>query len=331
MAEPGEFTLRAFMNGRMGLTQAEAVRHTVEAQSELELRHANALRAGHLENKVRAISKLLVGELAKIEASVDFSEEIGEYDSSNGVIILEKVLGEIKNLLNEADASQKINSGMTVAIVGRPNAGKSSLMNAILKTDRSIVTEIAGTTRDTVEAQCSIHGIRVTLIDTAGLRLTDDPIESIGVSKTRDAIKNSDFIWYVYDAAAGWSKEDDTEFAALPNSTTCIANKCDLNAVVSRGIAVSALTGANLSDLLEPFSTAAKHAPSVFFNQRHSHELELVFTSVSNLQEAMAMHLPSDLLCTHLRTAIHHLGLITGESASVDLLEVIFSQFCIGK
>ena len=217
-AQPGEFTLRAWMNGRIDLTQAEGVRATVEAQSEVQLRQANALREGRLGQEIKTWRDELTGVLAMVEASTDFGEEVGELDRPRARGRLESVRGQMQTLLASAAVRRKVQNGVQVALVGRPNAGKSSLLNALLREDRAIVTPIAGTTRDTLEESVEIYGFAVRLIDTAGLRESDDVVEQIGVQRTRVAIARADYLWFVYDASAGWTAEDEAEWVAMIRS-----------------------------------------------------------------------------------------------------------------
>ncbi len=232
LAEPGEFTLRAFLNGRLDLTQAEAVRDTVDAKTDGQLRAANFNRKGVLRREVSALREGVLTLLARVEASVDFSEEIGDLDRDHMARRRSRAILEgLDRLLGTADAGMIVRNGYRIAIVGPPNAGKSSLLNALLGEDRSIVTAIAGTTRDYVEEVLEVAGIPVILIDTAGLRSTEDLVETIGIERTRSIASNADEVWYLYDAASGWTPEDDDDRPqAMDRPVIILANKTDLRA-----------------------------------------------------------------------------------------------------
>ncbi|MCL6624509.1 MAG: tRNA uridine-5-carboxymethylaminomethyl(34) synthesis GTPase MnmE, partial [Fimbriimonadales bacterium] len=207
-ARPGEFTERAFVNGRIDLTRAEAVRETVEAVTEAQLRRARLLREGRLAERVEAWEEAVAKELARAEASVDFSEEIGELNREAVAENLRRVLGGIEEVLHTYPSARLLREGLRVAIVGRTNVGKSSLLNALLGTERAIVTDIPGTTRDTIEETLSVKGFPVVLTDTAGIRETEDRVESLGVMRSKKAVETADQVWFVYEAPLGWTPED---------------------------------------------------------------------------------------------------------------------------
>ncbi|HVT13698.1 MAG TPA: tRNA uridine-5-carboxymethylaminomethyl(34) synthesis GTPase MnmE [Fimbriimonadaceae bacterium] len=330
MAEPGEFTQRAFLNGRIDLTQAEAVRDTIEARTEAQLRLANLQREGSLRRRMNSIREIVAKTLAAVEASVDFSEEIGELDRPAASARLRKAIREIEALLETAAASRILRQGVRVAIVGPPNAGKSSLLNAILGSDRAIVTEIPGTTRDFVEEQIEVGGIPVVLIDTAGLRDSDDRVESLGIQRSRAVAAGADHVWYVIDASVGASPEDDAALAALPSSTL-IANKCDL-AKPARGLAVSASTGAGIAELLRslPLDRDVAHR-EIAINSRHAELLQEARHLLELAVATLDSDRPDDLVSVLLQEALSTLGQITGETASPDMIARIFADFCIGK
>ncbi|MBC8066268.1 MAG: tRNA uridine-5-carboxymethylaminomethyl(34) synthesis GTPase MnmE, partial [Chlorobia bacterium] len=224
LAEPGEFTQRAFMNGRIDLTEAEAVRDTIEAETSAQLRMANLLRDGALHRLLKAQADSLIGVLAAIEASVDFSEEIGEVDPQALNSRIESVQMTLAELLDTASTGRILREGLRIAIVGPPNAGKSSLLNRLLGQDRAIVTDTPGTTRDYVEERADFDGFPVVLVDTAGLRETNDPIEAIGVQKSRAIAANADLIWFVTDAR----DPVDPSLFSFEHPVVSIANKIDL-------------------------------------------------------------------------------------------------------
>jgi tRNA modification GTPase len=327
-AEPGEFTLRAFLNGRIDLTQAEAVRETVEAETERQLRSANRNREGRLRDEVLELRSQVTRVLAALEASVDFSEEIGDFDRQAGVERLQPVADRLHELAVLARSGRLLREGLRIAIVGPPNAGKSSLLNAILGSERAIVSEIPGTTRDYVEERADFLGYPVVLVDTAGLRETLDPVESIGVQRARAAAANADVIWYVFDATLGVVEAD---LESFDRPVILLANKSDLSAP-SMGTAVSAKTRLGLDSLIA--STAASFEVSddaAVVNARQGLLLREAEASLKDALEHLRGDTPSDLLSVLLNECLDRLGQITGETVSTDMLERIFRDFCIGK
>ncbi len=227
-AEPGEFTLRAFLNGRIDLTKAEAVRETVDALTVSQLRAANRLRRGELHDHVSSVASAVLSVLTDIEARVDFSEEIGDLDRPSSAAALSALLLEIDELLKHAATGRLVRHGLRIAIVGPPNAGKSSILNAILGTDRAIVTEIPGTTRDYVEEFADVQGVPCVLVDTAGLRETIDPVESIGVQRSVAQAASADWVWYVVDSVVGKTEADEAAIRSFESEVLVVWNKADL-------------------------------------------------------------------------------------------------------
>lgn len=339
-AQPGEFTLRAWMNGRMDLTQAEGVRATVDAQSEVQLRQANALREGRLGQQVKHWRDELTGVLAMVEASTDFGEEVGDLDRPRARQRLADVSEQMESLLASAAVGRRVQNGVRVALVGRPNAGKSSLLNALLREDRAIVTPIAGTTRDTVEESVEIHGFAVRLVDTAGLRESDDMVEQMGVQRTRQAIAQADFLWFVYDASLGWKAEDEAEWTAMVKSRAgsemaawIVANKTDIRSAEEvRGFPVSATTGEGLAQMLQSFGEMLGEVPPAALPlERHVPLLESAHEAIEATLETLSLPVPDDLAAVTLRAAIRILGEVTGETTPPDVIERVFRDFCIGK
>ncbi len=331
MAEPGEFTLRAFLNGRVDLTQAEAVRDTVESETDAQLRAANLNRRGVLKREVSDIRNGVLKVLANVEASVDFSEEIGDLDRIGALTSTEEQIGRIEQLLASADTNRILRNGFRIAIVGPPNAGKSSLLNALLGEDRSIVSDIAGTTRDYVEERVEIGGVPIVLIDTAGLRESTDRIESIGIQRTISMAANSDAIWYVYDSQVGFTPDDQATVDTFDRPVSLLANKSDL-VVPTQGIPISAITRDGLSTLLDHVTSLVATSPSSpLINARHQPLLIQAKESLQLVRDTLSHHAPDDLLSVLLTEAAHFLGEITGETAAPDMIERIFHDFCIGK
>jgi tRNA modification GTPase len=330
LARPGEFTERAFLNGKLDLTQAEAVNDTVRAATGRQLSIANAARDGQLRDELDALEAILVGQLTAIEASVDFSEEIGDVDTQAVLLAVQGVSTRIQNLIEQGERGRLVREGLRIAIVGPPNAGKSSLLNRILGAERAIVTEIAGTTRDYVEEQCVLGGMQCVLIDTAGLRDSDDLVESLGIQRTRTQAASADLVWYVYDAQLGITPQDQEEIDAFKKAVWTVANKTDVSPSSER-FSVSTYTGQGIETLIQAISTLAVDVSAAVPNRRHMNHLSAAFESCTSAIDGLAVDHPTDLIVTHLRAAIYEIGAITGSTASQDILTRIFSQFCIGK
>ncbi len=330
-AQPGEFTWRAFANGRLDLSQAEAVRDTVEADSVGQLNAANRLRDGALRDRIAKLIQLLTKVLGAIEASVDFSEEVGEFDRQTGESEIGSVLAEIDRLLETAESGRILRRGFRIAIAGRPNAGKSSLLNALLRSNRAIVTAEEGTTRDYIEERVEIGGLPCVLIDTAGFREASNEAESAGIRTSREMISDSDMVLYLFDAVVGMTPKDFEEVAQITNPVL-VATKADL-ARSGQGVPVSSVTGAGLADLEAEISRKLhlKDVGGIYIQDRHGEPLMRATNGCILAIQALKSDLPYDLAVTGLREAVAALGEITGETASADMIERIFADFCIGK
>ncbi len=341
-AEAGEFTQRAFLNGRMDLTEAEAVADTVNAQTEAQLRMANRQREGALHKEVSALRNRVLKVLVAVEASVDFEEEIGPLDRDSARGELADLSDSVEALLKTADLGHIMRSGLRIAIVGPPNAGKSSLFNAIVGRERAIVTPIAGTTRDYVEESVDMGGVPVVLIDTAGLRETEDEVESIGIEHAKRQMRDADLTWLVYDAddvASMW------DWKASVNPTCLVANKVDLHGKANADrlrdsetrtplFCVSARTGEGLAELVATVAELAERAGALHIppiSDRHKPLLMATRRALNAATASIKDSRPDDLLSTLLRGAANDLGEITGETATEDMIERIFADFCIGK
>lgn len=330
MARPGEFTERAFLNGRLDLTQAEAVNDTVRAATSRQLAMANELREGSLHREVSVITHGLTSLLAAIEASVDFSEEVGDVDVPKAMQTLGEAAQGLNVLIDRAQRGRIVREGLRIAIVGPPNAGKSSLLNRLLGVERAIVTPIAGTTRDYVEESCVLAGIQCALIDTAGLRESNDEVESIGIQRARAQASRADVVWYVFDSSIGLTESDQSEIEGFDQPVQLVANKSDLGSA-PQGIPVSNYTGSGLDSLIATIAERATGLEGAIPNARHQHHFESALEAVQESKQGFEYRHPADLVVTHIRTAIHELGLVTGEAADGDLLSQIFRDFCVGK
>ncbi len=344
-ANPGEFTLRAFMNGRIDLAQAESVLEVIGAQSDVSLRHAVSGLRGRLSKPIGEVRDLLLHLQAYLTACIDFPEDEVEVqiEIKPGQILAE-VIGRIEELLKLADAGMAYRHGVRAAIVGRPNVGKSSVLNRLVGEDRAIVTDVPGTTRDTVEEIIKVEGIPFRLIDTAGMHPTNDHVENLGIERSRLAIDQADLVITVIDSSNVLTHEDH-RIASLQDKrpSILVANKSDLPLVAdlsslgSNPVLCSASTGDGIDKLHAAMVRATLGGKVVspddvvVTNVRHKDALERALSSVRAAGEAITNGTPADFVTIDLGAALSALGEITGEDASEDLLDRIFSQFCIGK
>lgn len=336
LAEPGEFTYRAFMNGKIDLSQAEGVRETVEAETSAQLRQAKHLQGGLLPQKIQSLVDLILKEISAVEASVDFSEEIGDYDRVSGLQTLSKVIQELENLCQTAKINTLIANGARIAIMGQPNAGKSSLLNAIVGKNRAIVTPIPGTTRDHIEVACDLDSFKTVLIDTAGLRETTDEVETIGIANAYEIASQSDWILYVYDSQTGWTRQDEAYYQKLQElaglNITIVANKSDL-AHSEHHLNVSAKQQTGIAELVRHIKKELNllELPSITVLPRHVNSINQALESLRVAKEGLEYEIPDDVLVTALKDATYALGAISGKLVDDEILTRIFSGFCIGK
>jgi tRNA modification GTPase len=347
LAEPGEFTKRAFLNGRLDLTQAEAVMDLIRAKSDRA--HSAAIHelAGHLSAKIGQAREQMVTILAHIEAHIDFPEEdLGPEVRADLLRRTEEVLGFVQSLLATAREGRILRDGISVAIVGRPNVGKSSLMNALVGRDRSIVTPVPGTTRDTIEEAVSISGIPFRFTDTAGIRATRGTAENIGVIRSRNTLATSEIVLHVLDASK-LSSTADTEILELSKGKNVfhILNKIDLpqRLRLPTGIAdqnvvrVSATTGAGLDSLRDRLVTEACSGKvgstdvDVAINERQNVALGFANKYLTYSIHSIQMSEPLEIVSQSLRQALDAIGEVIGKTTTDDILDKIFSTFCIGK
>ena len=348
LAEPGEFTRRAFLNGRLDLTQAESVIDIIHGKTEKSITLSlNQLR-GDLKEQIGILKKLLLDVAAHVNVVLDYPEEgIDEPLPANLRGNLETVIAETTKLIASYDKGKMIKEGVKTAIVGKPNVGKSSLLNSVLREERAIVTRIAGTTRDTIEEIVNIKGIPLVMIDTAGIRETEDEVENIGVEKSKSLIKNADLVLFVLDASRELDPEDMEIYNRIESDKVIgILNKIDIErkinieelTKVKKWIEISALEKIGIEDLedeIYEYVVSGQVEDSseklVITNVRHKSALEKTKKSVENILETIDMGYPMDLIAVDLNEALDSLSEVTGEISNEDLLDHIFSNFCVGK
>lgn len=345
LAEPGEFTQRAFLNGRLNLSQAEAVADLIHSVTPAQHRLAiSQLRGGYAE-KLKSLRQQLLDLTSLLELELDFSQEDVEFaDRKKLSALVGNIAAEVKTLLHSFQLGNALKNGIPVAIVGRPNAGKSSLLNALLSDDRAIVSPIPGTTRDTIEELLTIDGITFRIIDTAGLRHSDDPIESLGFERSMKAVRQASVVLFVRDATecadTDPSGDLDIIFKDIPREgkmVFVVQNKADLlQPPYPQGVAVSARTGFGIDNLKQSIVEAVRQRMTeadgaMLANLRHYEALCRVEAALGEVSKGLDAMLPSDLVAVDLRDALYHLGTITGEVTNNEVLGNIFSRFCIGK
>lgn len=343
LAAPGEFTQRAFMNGKLDLSQAEAVADLIAAESEAEHRLAMHQMRGGFSKEIARLRESLIHFASLIELELDFGEEDVEFANRPQLLaLIAEIRGFVGKLIHSFRYGNAVKNGVPVAIIGKPNAGKSTLLNALLNEDRAIVSEIAGTTRDTIEDQCTIDGIRFRFIDTAGLRETTDSIEMQGVQRSLDKMRSAAVVIYLFDVM------DPAETAThslnafkkeLPGTVFLpVANKCDTQkegALASDIIPISAKLGSGMDELKSALVRTIKAdvmtSDVVVTNARHLQELMATDQCLEAAMNGIESGISGELAASDIRQALHHLGAITGEITVEDLLGNIFGKFCIGK
>ena len=346
LANPGEFTMRAFLNGRLDLTQAESVAELVGARSSLASKMALAGLEGKLSRPIESIRSICLDILAEVESRIDFEDDLPPLDEQQIKDQLAQALLVVKQILSTAQQGELLRQGLKVAILGRPNVGKSSLLNAWSRSDRAIVTDLPGTTRDIVESHLVVGGIPVEVLDTAGIRETIDQVERLGVIRSQQAAQQADLVLFTIDAQSGWTNEDESIYRQIKKfPLILVINKIDIACpnyqiglpVVSKIVKTAAAKQEGIEDLeraildyIELDSLTANNL-EIAINQRQSASLTSAQIALEQVQKTIQNQLPLDFWTIDLRIAISALGEITGEEVSEALLERIFSRFCIGK
>lgn len=349
LADPGEFTKRAFLNGRIDLSQAESVMDLISAKSDLAAKTALSQLKGNLRDKIDVLRKNLIHNIAYIESALDDPEH---YDLTgfDGTLdhLLDDMEQEIEHLVRTAQDGKMMREGICTVILGKPNAGKSSVLNVLTGRERAIVTEIAGTTRDTLEEFVSIHGIPLNIIDTAGIRDTDDIVEKIGVDKSIEAMQQADLILYIVDSSKALDENDYAIIKQIADKNVIILrNKMDLPSQVSDEeiqsylnkpvIAISAKDQTGFDAFYEVlnemfFQGRLSYNDEIYItNMRHKEALQEALESIHMVRDSIAAGMPEDFLTIDLMNAYERLGYIIGESVEDDLVDTIFKEFCMGK
>ena len=349
LAEPGEFTKRAFLNGRIDLTQAEAVIDVINSKTEKEAKASMNQLEGYLSKKIKEIREDLISGMADIEVSIDYPEyDVEEVTNTKILEILDRNANRLNELEKSFSSGKILREGVKTAIIGRPNAGKSSLLNLLLNEERAIVTEIEGTTRDTIEEFISVEGIPFKIIDTAGIRETEDTVEKIGVKKAIEIAKDSDLIIAIFDITKKLNDEDEKILEILKNrKSIIILNKIDLNQVgvekeifkkYSKNIVtLSTKTQEGMPELLEMMQKMVvteeikTDNELLVINSRHKALISKAIVSLNKAIDTLNAGMPVDVIAIYIKEILEELGKITGESVTDDIISEIFSKFCLGK
>jgi tRNA modification GTPase len=349
IAEPGEFTKRAFLNGRIDLAQAEAVIDIIKAKTESGLKTAAAQLEGGLSKEIKNIERIVTEALVQIEAAVDFSDEdIEVLPKEELVDSIKESIGKIEDLLRTAIKGRIVKDGLNTVIVGRPNVGKSSILNAILRTEKAIVTEIPGTTRDIIEETISVNGIPLIIKDTAGLRSSNDKVEAIGIGLAKKAMDDADLVLCVIDGSVQLSEEDEHIVDSIRDKKAIVViNKSDLEksesvrkykipVEVSGCVEVSAVSGSGISVLEKEIERLfidgeTTIGETLVTNVRHEQTLEKAKELLEEALSQILLDQPEEIVAISLNDSLNMLGEITGKTVADDILGHIFNRFCIGK
>lgn len=350
LAEPGEFTKRAFLNGRIDLLQAESVIDVINAKSEKEAKTGIKQLEGVLSRKIKEIKQEILDVMVNVDVSIDYPEyDVEDVTNSQISSMLDSVQNKLEILEKSFDNGKLIKEGIKTAIIGKPNAGKSSLLNAILKEDRAIVTEYEGTTRDTIEEFVNIDGVPLKLIDTAGIRDAKDEVEKIGIKKSKEIANDADLVIAIFDSSKELTVEDEEILNIIKNKKSIILlNKADLNSVLTENdakfkeitenvIKISALNGVGLEKLYnlisKMFSLEEINVDNdvIVTNLRHKNLISKAIENVKKAKNTVQENMPIDIIAIFIKDILEDLGNITGEVVTDDIINEIFSKFCLGK
>ncbi len=350
LAEPGEFTKRAFLNGRIDLLQAESVIDIINAKTEKELKTGVNQLKGFLSNEIGKIKQEIMDVMVNIEVTIDYPEyDVDDVTTSQISAMLDSIEVKLKKLENSFDNGKILKEGIKTAIIGKPNAGKSSLLNAILKEDRAIVTEIEGTTRDTIEEFVNVNGIPLKLIDTAGIREAKDEVEKIGINKSREIANDADLIIAIFDSSKELTNEDEEILEIAKNKKSIILlNKVDLESKVKENdsrllgvtdniISISALNNYGIDKLYEKITDLFDlneinlDNEVLITNIRQKNLISKSIEDINATRNSISSSMPIDIIAISVKEILEDLGKITGEEVSEDIINEIFSKFCLGK
>ena len=350
LAEPGEFTKRAFLNGRIDLLQAESVIDIIHSKSEKEAKNSINQLEGHLSKKINSIKKKIMDVMVNVEVAIDYPE-YDEGDATNEELLemFRDVQNDLERLENSFDSGKIIKEGIKTAIIGKPNAGKSSLLNAILKEERAIVTDIEGTTRDTIEEFVNIEGIPLKLVDTAGIRETDNEVEKIGVVKSKKIANDADLIIAIFDSSKELTDEDIEILDIIKGKKVIIVlNKMDLETKIDENnkllkdvsnyiVKISALNETGIEEIYKKINEMFNlneinvDNETVITNLRHKNLISKAIENVKKARETLKNGMPTDVIAIFIKDILEALGEITGEEVTENIINEIFAKFCLGK